>query len=241
MALNVKRVLLKLSGAALSGNEKLGIDPDVARELASEIGALAKKGVQVAVVIGGGNLFRGKTLSEAGLDRITGDYMGMLGTVVNALAMRDVLERQGFSTRVMSAIPVSGVVEQYDREKAINFLNRNRIVIFAGGSGNPLVTTDYTASLRAIEVGADILLKATDVDGVYSKDPKKSENAEKYEHITYKDVLSKELAVMDLSAFCMCRDHNLPIIVFNIKKSDTLEKVVNGEKIGTLVSSGEEK
>ena len=235
-SLKYNRVLLKLSGAELAGPGRLGIDPEVALKLCKEIISLVDAGAEVAIVIGGGNLFRGKTLSEAGLDRITGDYMGMLATVMNSLAVRELLEQEGCSTRLMSAIPVSGVVDQYDRRKAIGYLQNKKVVILAGGSGNPLVTTDYTASLRAVEIEADVLLKATGVDGVYDKDPKKHTDAKKYNAVGFKEVLDKELAVMDLSAFCQCRDHSLPIIVFNVNEPQSSLKVVKGEKIGTLVS-----
>lgn len=234
--LKYKRVLLKLSGAELAGSDRLGIDPEVVRRLSLEIIDLVNSGVEVAIVIGGGNLFRGKTLSEAGLDRITGDYMGMLATVMNGLAIRDLLEQQGCGVRILSAIPVSGVVDQYDRRKVMNFLAEKKVVILGGGSGNPLVTTDYTASLRAIEIEADVLLKATGVDGVYDKDPKKHTDAKKYDNISFKEVLDKELAVMDLSAFCQCRDHDLPIVVYDVNESGSSLRVVKGENLGTLVS-----
>lgn len=230
------RVLLKLSGEALAGDTDFGIDPKMVIRLSEEIIDVVKLGVQVGLVIGGGNLFRGKTLSIAGLDRVTGDHMGMLATVMNALAMRDVLERAGQATRVMSAIPMSGVVDYYDRRKAIHHLEKGRVVLFAAGTGNPLVTTDSAASLRAIEIGASALLKATNVDGIYSADPAKDPNAVHYRHLSYAQALEKELGVMDLSAFCQCRDYDVQINVFNINKPDALLRVITGEEEGTVVS-----
>jgi len=233
-----KRILLKLSGEALMGDESFGIDPKFFDRIAQEVGELVGLGVEVGMVIGGGNLFRGKSLSKAGLGRISGDQMGMLATVMNAIAMRDALERAGFSTRIMSALPMSGFVDHYDRRKAIHHLQRKRVVIFAAGTGNPLVTTDSAASLRAIETESEILLKATNVDGVYSADPALNPMAMLYERITYADALEKELGVMDLSAFCQCRDHNMAIRVFNINKPNALLRVVTGESEGTLVEKG---
>ena len=232
------RVLLKLSGEALMGESQFGIDSKVLDRISNEVVEVIQSGVQIALVIGGGNLFRGATLQAAGLDRITGDYMGMLATIMNALAMRDALEYLNMTTRIMSAIPVSGVVDPYDRRKAIYHLERDRVVIFAGGTGNPLVTTDSAASLRAIEVKSDVLLKATQVDGVYSSDPAKDPQAMRYERIRYDEVLKKELGVMDLAAFCQCRDHHLPLIVFDLHKPGALLRVINGENEGTLVSNG---
>ncbi len=235
-----KRILLKLSGEALMGEEHFGIDPKVLDRIAKEVGELITLGVEVGMVIGGGNLFRGKSLSKAGLGRISGDQMGMLATVMNAIAMRDALERAGFSTRIMSAVPMSGFVDHYDRRKAIHHLVRKRVVIFAAGTGNPLVTTDSAASLRAIEIEANILLKATNVDGVYSADPALNPMAMLYERITFANALEKELGVMDLTAFCQCRDHNMPIRVFNINNSNALLRIVKGENEGTLVEKGGE-
>lgn len=230
-----KRILLKLSGEALMGDEHFGIDPKVLDRIAKEVGQLIKLGVQVGMVIGGGNLCRGKSLSKAGLGRVSGDQMGMLATVMNAIAMRDALERAGFSTRIMSAIPMSGLVDHYDRRKAIHHLEQGRVVIFAAGTGNPLVTTDSAASLRAIETETDILFKATNVDGVYSADPAIDPTATLYKTITYSQALEKELGVMDLSAFCQCRDHNMKIRVFNINNPGALLRIINGESEGTLV------
>lgn len=230
-----RRVMLKLSGEALMGDTEFGIDPKVLLRLAKEINDLINLDVEVAVVIGGGNLFRGAALSETGLDRVTGDHMGMLATLMNALAIRDVFERNGLNTRVLSAIPMSGIVDHYDRRKAMHHLTKKRVVIFAAGTGNPMVTTDSAASLRGIEIKADIILKATTVDGIYSADPKKDKNATMYHHLTYKEVLDKELGVMDLAAFCQCRDQNIPIRVFNIKKEGVLRKVILSLDEGTLV------
>ncbi len=235
-----KRILLKLSGEALMGEEHFGIDPKVLDRIAKEVGELITLGVEVGMVIGGGNLFRGKSLSKAGLGRISGDQMGMLATVMNAIAMRDALERAGFSTRIMSAVPMSGFVDHYDRRKAIHHLVRKRVVIFAAGTGNPLVTTDSAASLRAIEIEANILLKATNVDGVYSADPALNPMAMLYERITFANALEKELGVMDLTAFCQCRDHNMPIRVFNINNYNALLRIVKGQNEGTLVERGGE-
>lgn len=231
-----RRILLKLSGEALMGQGQFGIDPAVVDRLAREILEIVELGVQVAVVIGGGNLFRGAELSKVGLNRITGDYMGMLATLMNALAIRDAFERVNMSARILSAIAMSGVVDQYDRRKAIHHLQQGRVIIFAAGTGNPLVTTDSAASLRGIEIGADAILKATNVDGIYSADPAKDPNATRYTHLTYKEALEKELAVMDLSAFCQCRDHNVTLRVFNIRKPGALLRVILGEDEGTTVT-----
>jgi uridylate kinase len=231
-----RRILLKYSGEALMGDTDYGIDPKVLDRLASEVGELVKLKVQVAIVIGGGNLFRGEALSAAGIGRVTGDHMGMLATLMNSLALRDAFERAGYHTRIMSAIPMSGIVDHYDRRKAINHLEAGHVVIFAAGTGNPLVTTDSAASLRAIEIHADILLKATNVDGVYDKDPCKYPDATRYKTLSFKEALSRELEVMDLGAFTQCRDHNMQIRVFDLKKPQALVNIVMGEDEGTLVS-----
>lgn len=233
-----KRVLLKLSGEALMGDHDFGIDPKVLNRIALEIGQLIGIGVQVGLVIGGGNLFRGSALQEAGMDRVTGDHMGMLATVMNALAMRDALERSNISTRVMSAIPMSGVVEHYDRRRAIRDLKDGDVVIFCAGTGNPFFTTDSAACLRGIEINADIVLKATKVDGVYSADPMKDPTAEKYDRLTYDEVLQRQLAVMDLTAICLSRDHDMPLRVFNMNKSGALINIMVGEEEGTLIERG---
>lgn len=229
------RIVLKMSGEALLGDKTFGIDPKILDRMATEIGEVVKLGVQLGLVIGGGNFFRGEALSHLGIGRMTGDHMGMLATLMNALAMRDALERAGFATRILSAIPMSGIVDYYDRRKAMHHLNKGRIVLFAAGTGNPLVTTDSAASLRAIEVDADILLKATKVDGVYSSDPAKDQHATLYKKLSYQDALSKELGVMDLAAFCQCRDHHMPIRVFNLEKPGALLRIVKGIDEGTFV------
>lgn len=229
------RVILKMSGEALLGDKRFGIDPYVIDRLALDVGEMVKLGVQVGLVVGGGNFFRGEALSHLGIGRITGDHMGMLATIMNALAMRDALERAGFSTRILSAIPMSGIVDYYDRRKAMHHLNKGRVVLFAAGTGNPLVTTDSAASLRAIEVEADILLKATNVDGIYDKDPLKNHNVKRYSVLTYAEALSKELGIMDLTAFCQCRDHNMKIRVFDLQKEGALKRIILGQEEGTLV------
>ncbi|WP_086481171.1 UMP kinase [Oceanospirillum sanctuarii] len=230
-----KRILLKLSGEALMGEQNFGIDPAVLNRMALEIGQLVGIGVQVGLVIGGGNLFRGAALSQAGLDRVTGDHMGMLATVMNGLAMRDALERANIRTRVMSAIPMSGVVEHYDRRSAIRYLNTGDVVIFSAGTGNPFFTTDSAACLRGIEVDADVVIKATKVDGVYDKDPVKFSDAVKYDHLSYDSVLEQKLEVMDLTAICLVRDHNKPVRVFDMNKPGALLNLVVGGDEGTLI------
>ena len=235
--LKYKRILLKLSGEALQGTLPFGIDPKVLDRMALNIATLIGFGVEVGVVIGGGNLFRGKALSDVGLGRVTGDHMGMLATVMNALAMRDALERIDLPARIMSAIPMLGVVDPYHRRKAITHFRSGHVVLFAAGTGNPFFTTDTAACLRGIEVGVDIVLKATKVDGVYSDDPLKNSEAEKYEFLTYYDVLSKNLEVMDHTAICLCRDHDMPLIVFDMEQENALQDIVTGKKIGTLVGA----
>jgi len=230
-----KRILLKLSGEALTGQEAFGIDPRVLDRMALEIGQLVGIGVQVGLVVGGGNLFRGASLQAAGLDRVTGDHMGMLATVMNALAMRDALERSNISTQVMSAIPMSGVVDHYDRRKAIRALSNGDVVIFAAGTGNPFFTTDSSACLRGIEVEAELVLKATKVDGVYSADPMRVPDAVRYAVLTYDEVLEKKLGVMDLTAICLCRDHNMPVRVFAMENQGALLSIVRGGHVGTLI------
>jgi len=229
-----QRILLKLSGEAL-GVEGIGIDPKVLDRTALEVGQLIGIGVQVGLVIGGGNLFRGVALNEAGLDRVTGDHMGMLATVMNALAMRDALERANIHTVVMSAIPMSGVVEHYDRRLAIRNLEKGNVVIFSAGTGNPFFTTDSAACLRGIEINADIVLKATKVDGVYSDDPVINPDATKYTELTYDEVLDKQLGVMDLTAICLARDHDMPLRVFDMNETGALRNAVVGEDEGTLI------
>lgn len=232
-----KRIMLKMSGEALMGNAIFGIDPTVLDWMAAEVKTIITMKVQLGIVVGGGNLFRGAALSAAGLGRITGDHMGMLATVMNALALRDALERADIPTHIMSAVPMVGVADAYDRRKAIHRLSQGRVVIFAGGTGNPLCTTDSAASLRAIEVEADILLKATTVEGVYSDDPNQYPNAKLFEQISFKEVLEKELGIMDLAAFCQCRDYNVPIRVFKLQKEGALKRIVLGQAEGTLVAN----
>jgi len=231
-----QRILLKLSGEAL-GLDGVGIDPKVLDRTALEIGQLVGIGIQVGLVIGGGNLFRGAALSAAGLDRVTGDHMGMLATVMNALAMRDALERANIQTVVMSSIPMSGVVEHYDRRLAIRHLQEGDVVIFSAGTGNPFFTTDSAACLRGIEIEADIVLKATKVDGVYSDDPVTNPSAKRFDAITYSKVLDDQLGVMDLTAICLARDHNMPLRVFKLDKQDALLNAVVSDNEGTLVTS----
>ena len=221
------------------GEESFGIDSNVLNRMALEIGQLVGIGVQVGMVIGGGNLFRGAALNAAGLDRVTGDHMGMLATVMNALAMRDALERSNINTRVMSAIPMSGVVDHYDRRNAMRYLNQGDVVIFAAGTGNPFFTTDSAACLRGIEVEADVVLKATKVDGVYTSDPVKDQNAKQYRHLNYDEVLEQQLGVMDLTAICLTRDHKMPIRVFNMNKPGALANMVVGGDEGTLIDGNE--
>lgn len=233
--LRYKRILLKCSGEALMGQSQFGIDPSVLDKIAADISELIAMGVEVGLVIGGGNLFRGKKLSEAGLGRVTGDHMGMLATVMNALALRDALERIDLPARIMSAIPMIGVVDSYHRRKAITHLQNGQVVIFAAGTGNPFFTTDTAACLRAIEVDADIVLKATKVDGIYSADPVKDPNAVRYEYLTYNEILTKGLAVMDATAICLCQEQNMPLQVFDLNAPQALRKIVTGEKVGTVV------
>jgi len=230
-----KRILLKLSGEELMGDEGFGIDPKVLDRMALEIGQLVGIGVQVGLVIGGGNRFRGAALSAAGVDRVTGDHMGMLATVMNALAMRDALERTNISSHVMSSIPMSGVVEHYDRRKAIRYLKDGDVVIFAAGTGNPFFTTDSAACLRGIEIDANVVLKATKVDGVYSADPMLDPDAELYQSLTYDEVLNKQLGVMDMTAICLCREHKMPLRVFRMSKQGALLNLVVGGDEGTLI------
>lgn len=232
-----KRILLKYSGEALMGSAQFGIDPAVLDRIANEVAELIHLGVEVGLVIGGGNLFRGKTLSEVGLGRVTGDHMGMLATVMNALALRDALERIDLPARIMSAIPMLGVVDPYHRRKAITHLREGSVVIFAAGTGNPFFTTDSAACLRAIEVGADVVLKATKVDGIYSADPKKDKNAVRYDYLTYREVLSRGLQVMDSTAICLCQDHGMPLQVFDMFAPNALKKIVTGEQVGTIVGA----
>jgi uridylate kinase len=233
-----KRILLKLSGEALMGDVDFGIDPKVLDRIAVEVGQLVGFGIEVGMVIGGGNLFRGAALHEAGMERVTGDHMGMLATVMNALAMRDALERAGIATRVMSAIQMSGVVEHYDRRTAIRHLRAGDVVIFSAGTGNPFFTTDTAACLRGIEIEAELILKATKVDGVYTADPNVEPDARKFDYLTHDEVIDKKLGVMDLTAICLSRDHNVPIRVFNMNTAGALLKNVMGGGEGTTIGEG---
>ncbi|GAB0148952.1 UMP kinase [Marichromatium gracile] len=233
-----RRILLKLSGEALMGGGGHGIDPDILERFACEVRDLAADGVQVALVIGGGNIFRGAGLAARGMDRVTGDQMGMLATVMNALAMQDALERLEVSCRVMSALKINQVCEDYIRRRAMRHLDKGRVVIFAAGTGNPFFTTDSAASLRAIEVGAELLVKATKVDGIYSADPVQHPDAVFYSRISYDQALREGLKVMDTTAIVLCRDHGMPLRVMNINESGALLRLVRGEDIGSLVVSG---
>ena len=230
-----RRVLLKLSGEALMGDEDYGIDPKVLNRLAREVIEASEAGAEIALVIGGGNIFRGAGLAAGGMDRVTGDHMGMLATVINALAMQDALEKLGGKARVMSALKVNDVCEDYIRRRAVRHLEKRRLVIFAAGTGNPFFTTDSGAALRAIEIGADLLLKATKVDGVYDKDPKKHEDAVKLDALTYDEVIARNLQVMDTAAFALCRDARLPLRIFDMAEPGVLLRILRGEPIGTLV------
>ena len=234
-----KRILLKLSGEALMGESEFGVDPQVIDRISDEIKELRDKGIEVALVIGGGNIFRGVSLSASGMDRATADYMGMLATVINALAIQDGLERKGLFARVMSAIHINEVAEDYIRRRAIRHLEKGRVTIFAAGTGSPFFTTDSAASLRGIEINADLVLKATKVDGVYSADPMKDKDAVLYSRLTYDEVLMKKLNVMDATAIALCRDYNMPVRVFNMNKKGSLMRIMQGEDEGTLVERGD--
>jgi len=233
-----RRVLVKLSGEVLMGKEDYGIEPGMLTRVAEEIQQLAGLDIQVGVVIGGGNIFRGAGLARAGMDRVTGDHMGMLATVINSLALQDALERLGAHARVMSALRINEVCEDYIRRRAIRHLEKGRITIFAAGTGNPFFTTDTAAALRAIEVGADLLIKATKVDGVYSADPEKDNTATRYTRLTFDQVLSDKLNVMDATAIVMCRENRLPIRVFDLRRPGDMVRLVSGQDIGTLVVAG---
>lgn len=233
-----QRILLKLSGEALMGDRAFGIDPDVISRVAREVAEVVQAGTQLGMVIGGGNLFRGVSLSASGMHRATADQMGMLATVMNALSMQDALEREGLTVRVMSALEMPEVCESYVRRRAVRHLEKGRVVIFAAGTGNPFFTTDSAASLRGIEIDAQLVLKATKVDGVYSADPVKDKTATMYKRLTYDEVLERKLAVMDATAIVLCREQNLPLRIFNMNKEGALMNVIRGEDEGTLVESG---
>jgi len=231
-----KRILLKLSGEALMGDGDYGIQPEVISQFASEIAKLSEAGVEVGIVIGGGNIFRGAGLAAGGIDRVSGDHMGMLATVINALALQDALEKAGRYCRVMSALAINDVCEDYLRRRAVRHLEKGRVVIFAAGTGNPFFTTDTAASLRAVEIGAELLLKATKVDGVYSADPVTNPDAVRYDTLTFDKAIDERLAVMDMSAMVMCQEHKMPLRVFDVKQAGNLRKIVYGaDDIGTLI------
>lgn len=230
-----KRVLLKLSGEALAGERSFGISPDVIDRIAKEIKVVHELGVEIAIVLGGGNIFRGIAGTAQGMDRSTSDYMGMLATVINSMALQDCLEKLGVYTRVMSAIEMNKICEPYIKRRAVRHLEKARVVIFAAGTGNPYFTTDTAASLRAMEVGAEVIMKATKVDGVYDSDPMKNPKAKMYKSLDYLDVLKDNLQVMDSTAISLCMDHNLPILVFNLNTADNFKRVIMGEEIGTFV------
>jgi uridylate kinase len=233
-----RRIVLKLSGEALAGGQGYGIDPPVLDRVAAEVRDVSALGVQIALVIGGGNIFRGIAASAGGMDRATADYMGMLATVINALALQDALEKSGLQTRVLSAIEMRAVAEPYIRRRAIRHLEKGRVVIFAAGTGNPFFTTDTAGALRAVEIGADAIMKATKVDGIYSADPLVHKNAERLAHVTYIEVLNRGLKVMDAAAISLCMDNKLPIIVFDLTRPGNIKRIVLGEPVGSIVSSG---
>ena len=232
-----RRVLLKLSGEALMGDLDYGIEPTVIQRMAAEIATVREKGVEIAIVIGGGNIFRGAGLARAGMDRVTGDYMGMLATVMNALAIQDALEAKGVFARVMSALQIHEVCEDYIRRRAVRHLEKGRVVILAAGTGNPFFTTDTAASLRAIEIGADVLLKATKVDGVYDADPVGNPDASRYDTVSFDKVLADKLSVMDATAIVMCRDNDLPLRVFDLTRANAIVQAMTGDEVGTLVTA----
>lgn len=236
MAAKYQRVLLKLSGESLMGNQPFGIVPDMLHHYAVQIKQLIEEGVQVAVVIGGGNIFRGLQAAEAGIERVQGDYMGMMATVINGMALQSALESQGVYTRLVSAVEIKEVAEPYIRRRAIRHLEKGRVVIFSAGTGSPYFTTDSAAALRANEINANVILKGTRVDGIYSADPEKDPTATKFDQLTFAKVISLGLSVMDMTAFTLCRENNLPIIVFDIGSKENLLKIAKGEKIGTLVA-----
>lgn len=236
-----KRILLKLSGESLMGDKQFGIDNVVLSQYAREIKSLVDKKVQLAIVIGGGNIFRGLQAAEGGMDRVQGDYMGMLATVINSMALQSALERFGIQTRLQSAIKMESICEPFIRRRAVRHLEKGRVVIFGAGTGNPYFTTDTAASLRAIEIEADVILKGTRVDGVYTADPEKDKKAKKFDTITFEEVFSRDLKVMDMTAFTLCQENNLPIIVFDMNRKGNLLKLVGGQKVGTLVHNSKPK
>lgn len=230
-----KRILLKLSGEALMGTEQFGIQPEMIDHFGDEIKSIVDARYEVAIVIGGGNIFRGLQAGNIGIDRVQGDYMGMLATVINGMALQGALERRGINTRLMSALSIQQVCEPYIRRRAVRHLEKGRVIIIGAGTGNPFFTTDTAAALRATEIGADALLKGTSVDGIYTADPKKDPTASKFDYVSYNDVIGKELKVMDQTAFTLCKENKIPLVVFSIKEKGNIIRILNGEKIGTLV------
>lgn len=230
-----KRILLKLSGEALMGEQQFGIQPNMIDHFGDEIKDVVEAGYEVAIVIGGGNIFRGLQAGNLGIDRVQGDYMGMLATVINGMALQGVLEKRGINTRLMSAVSIQQICEPYIRRRAVRHLEKGRVIIIAAGTGNPFFTTDTAAALRAVEIGADSLLKGTSVDGIYTADPKKDATASKFESISYQEVISRELKIMDQTAFTLCKENNLPIVVFSIKEKGNILRILAGENIGTKV------
>jgi len=235
MGVKYKRVLLKLSGESLMGSKNFGIDPERLQHYAKEIDSITKLGVEVAVVIGGGNIFRGLQAADSGIERVQGDYMGMMATVINGMALQSALETQGVYSRLVSAIEMREIAESYIRRRAIRHLEKGRVVVFSAGTGSPYFTTDSAAALRASEVNADVILKGTRVDGIYSADPEKDPNAVKYDKISFNEVINNNLKIMDMTAFTMCHENNVPIVVFDINQAGNLKRVAEGEEIGTLV------
>ncbi|MBT8196266.1 MAG: UMP kinase [Bacteroidia bacterium] len=231
-----KRILLKLSGEALMGSQNYGIDNDILQQYASDVKRIVDLGVEVAIVIGGGNIFRGIQAEEGGIDRVQGDYMGMLATVINSMALQSALEKKGIQTRLQSAIKMEAICEPFIRRRAVRHLEKGRVVIFGAGTGNPYFTTDTAASLRAIEIEADVIIKGTRVDGIYTADPEKEKDATKFDTLTFAEAYEKELKVMDLTAFTLCQENKVPIVVFDINQPGNLEKIIKGDSIGTLVS-----
>ena len=231
------RALIKLSGEALMGEKPYGIDPEIVQSIAKDVSRVVENGTQIAIVVGGGNIFRGLKGSAAGMDRATADYVGMLATVMNAITLQDGLERAGVATRVQSAIDMQQIAEPYIRRRAIRHLEKGRVVVFGGGCGNPFFTTDTTAALRAAEINAEVVFKATKVDGVYDRDPKKFSDAVKYENLTFQDVLTNEIGVMDSTAIALCKDNKIPIVVFNIFQPGNISKAISGEPIGSRISN----
>lgn len=237
MAIKYKRIMLKLSGESLMGSQKYGIEASMLFHYADQIKELVEMGVEVAVVIGGGNIFRGLQAAQSGIDRVQGDYMGMLATVINGMALQSALESKGVFTRLISAIKMDQIAEPYIRRRAVRHLEKGRVVLFSGGTGNPYFTTDSAAALRANEVNADVILKGTRVDGIYSADPEKDPNATKFDNLTFNQAISMGLGVMDMTAFTICQENNVPIVVFDINHPDNLKRIVMGEKVGTLVEA----